>query len=220
MIQALIFDFDGTILDTESIWYESYRTAAAARGVELPLEVFTKIVGTYDDFMDRYLRERLGSDEELQALRREAVEIHYELEKKIEPREGVLDYLKEARKLGLPVGLATSSPLSWVRRFFDVHGLDPYFDILATSDDVEKVKPDPALYRLAAQRLGVEPGRALAFEDSVNGAKAAHGAGVPCVIVPNPVTAGLTFENYTYRLGSFTEMPLPQLLAALSELRR
>jgi len=215
MIQAVIFDFDGTILDTESVWYESYREALRAHGVELPLSVFAEGIGTYDDGMFRYMRERLGSEEAYQAVKQEAFRLHKSMTLELRPREGVVAYLDEAERLGLRIGLATSSPLSWIEPFLDVHGLRRYFETLCTSDDVEKVKPDPALYRLAAERLGVEPRNAVAFEDSANGARSAVAAGVRCVVVPNPMTEALLFEQYDLRLTAFTELPLEALLSKL-----
>jgi putative hydrolase of the HAD superfamily len=215
MIQAVIFDFDGTILDTESVWYESYREALEAQGVELPLSVFAEGIGTYDDGMFRYMRERLGTEEAYQAVKEAAYRLHKAKTLELKPREGVLAYLDEAARLGLRIGLATSSPLSWIDPFLDAHGIRRYFETLCTSDDVEKVKPDPALYRLAAGRLGVEPRNAVAFEDSANGARAAVAAGVRCVVVPNPMTEALLFEKYDLRVAEFTEMPLKELLAKL-----
>ncbi|TLS49448.1 HAD family hydrolase [Paenibacillus antri] len=215
MIQAVIFDFDGTILDTESVWYESYRDALQEHDVELPLSVFAEGIGTYDDGMFRYMRERLGTEEKYQAVKTAAHALHQTKTSALRPREGVVAYLEEAKRLGLRIGLATSSPLSWIEPFLDEHGLRGYFETLCTSDDVEKVKPDPALYRLAAERLKVEPRLAVAFEDSANGARSAVAAGVRCVVVPNPMTEALRFERYDFRLSSFEEMPLGELLARL-----
>jgi len=215
MIKAVIFDFDGTILDTESVWYESFREALAEHDVELPLSVFAQGIGTYDDGMFRYIMEKVGSEEVLDGIKKAAVLRHHEKAAALQPREGVVGYLQEARELGLRIGLATSSPLAWVRPFLETHGLAAFFETLCTQDDVERVKPDPALYLLAAERLGVAPEEAVAFEDSANGARAAVAAGVRCVIVPNPLTEALQFERYDVRLRSFEEMPLAQLLDSL-----
>lgn len=219
MFQAIIFDFDGTILDTESVWYESYREALLEHRIELPLEVFAHGIGTYDDGMFRYIRERLPSEDAFEAVKTAANRLHRFKTESLQPREGVVAYLEEAKRLGLKIGLATSSPLGWIEPFLAAHGLRGYFETLCTSDDVEKVKPDPALYRLAAERLGVAPGNAVAFEDSANGARSAVAAGVRCVVVPNPMTEALLFERYDLRIAAFTEMPLRELLAKLEEAR-
>lgn len=215
MFQAIVFDFDGTILDTETVWYESYREASARQGADLPFEVFANVIGTSSESMFLYLRERLGSDDAVDAVKQAATALHHGRVDALQPREGVLDYFKEARRLGLRIGLATSSPLHWVQPFLRSFGLLDSFDAICTSDDVEKVKPDPALYRLACERLGVAPERAVAIEDSANGARSAVAAGLRCVIVPNPVTATLAFDRYDLRLSSFEEQTLGGVLRRL-----
>jgi putative hydrolase of the HAD superfamily len=215
MIQAVVFDFDGTILDTETLWYASYREVLAEHGIPMPLEVFVHGIGTYDDGLFRYILQQAGTEELLHLIKNEASERHHKQVKLLELREGVREYLIEARALGLQIGLATSSPLSWVEPFLSDYKLLDFFDTLCTSDDVEKVKPDPALYRIAAQRLGVAPEHAVAFEDSANGARAAVAAGLRCVIVPNPMTEALEFERYDLRINSMAEMKLVDLLRKL-----
>lgn len=215
MIQAVVFDFDGTILDTETVWYEAYREACAERGVELPLSVFAEGIGTYDDGMERYILERVGSEAVLQEIQRQARERHRAKIAGLSLREGVTDYLQEARALGLRIGLATSSPLSWVEPFLEKYALREYFDCLCTMDDVDRVKPDPELYVLAAKRLAVQPAEAVAIEDSANGARAAVSAGLRCVIVPNPVTETLNFGAYDLRISSMADVSLKTLIAKL-----
>ncbi|MMZ58245.1 2-deoxyglucose-6-phosphate phosphatase [compost metagenome] len=127
-------------------------------------------------------------------------------------RDGVEDYLNAARKLGLKIGLASSSTRPWVVGHLEKLGILHYFECIHTAEDVEQVKPDPALYIKTLQCLGVKPEEAIAFEDSPNGALAAKRAGMYCVIVPNFVTETLPFHTIDIRLQSMAEIALEQLL--------
>ena len=97
---------------------------------------------------------------------------------------GVLDYLRDAHRLGLKVGLASSSSCAWVEGHLVRLGLREYFDCVRARDDVSITKPDPALFLSAVETLGVQPCEAIAFEDSRNGLIAARRAGLHCVAVP------------------------------------
>jgi putative hydrolase of the HAD superfamily len=127
-------------------------------------------------------------------------------------REGVIEYLQSAQKLGFKIGLASSSSKKWVEEFLRQFDIRSYFEVIKTSDDVHLVKPDPELYIQAISSLGVEATEAIAFEDSKNGLIAALGAGMKCVIVPNPVTILLEFKGHSFRLESMGEMGLEQVL--------
>jgi HAD superfamily hydrolase (TIGR01509 family) len=131
-------------------------------------------------------------------------------------RPGVLEYLDEAAALGLKVGVASSSSRQWVGGHLTRFGLIDRFHAIRCSDDVEYVKPDPALYRSVCEHLGVEPEHAIAFEDSPNGILAAKRAGMTCVAVPNPLTARLDLSGADLRLDSLAEVPLSELLRRLA----
>lgn len=218
MIKALVFDFDGLIFDTETHEFRVHQEIFREHGVELPLDVWSVCVGTVGNFdVYEYLAECLGRpvnrDRLLQT--REAKFWHAILQEG--PRPGVEAYLKTAKELGLKLGVASSSTYSWVSGFLKHLNLFDYFDCICTSNDVEHVKPDPALYRLALERLGVKPQEAVAFEDSVHGANAAKKAGLLCVVVPNSVTSSFDFGKVNYRLSSFQELDLPSLLSKLAQ---
>src|SRR5690606_33630917 len=102
---------------------------------------------------------------------------------------------------------------SYLRRF----GLIDYFSCIRTADDVTNVKPDPELYLKVTADMGVSPSATVAFEDSANGARAAVSAGLTCVIVPNQITATLTFDSYAMRLNSMADMELLEVIAALEK---
>src|SRR5690625_6869358 len=116
-----------------------------------------------------------------------------------EPRPGVINYLQDAKKLNLKIGLASSSTYSWVAGHLQKLNLIDYFECIKTSDDVEKVKPDPSLYLKATKCLGLDPEECIAFEDSVNGSLAAIQAGMKCVVVTNPLTESMTFTDVDYK---------------------
>jgi putative hydrolase of the HAD superfamily len=115
---------------------------------------------------------------------------------------GVRERLQEARELGLPCSIASSSPLSWVSRHVDNLGLREYFANISTRDHVQRIKPHPDLFLDAAQKLGVSMDEVIIFEDSLNGLKAARAAGIRCVVVPGPTTRHLDFTGAWRQLES------------------
>ncbi|GAB2693234.1 HAD family hydrolase [Paenibacillus thermoaerophilus] len=218
MIKAVIFDFDGLIIDTETAWYQAFSRVYADHGEQLPLELFAQCIGTLDDVFDPYveLERRLGKTIDRDALRKRAGELHAEIMADADLRPGVRDYLDAARQLGLGIALASSSPRSWIDPYLERYHLKHYFHSLHTGDTVKRVKPDPELYVRALDSLGVSGNEALAFEDSENGLRAALGAGLRCVVVPNEATAHLAFDGASLRLGSMAELPLAKVLEAVA----
>ncbi|MFJ8352463.1 HAD family hydrolase [Bacillus paramycoides] len=211
-MKAIIFDFDGLIVDTETIWFQSFRDAVREYGGELPLEEFAKCIGTTDEVLYAYLKEQLKEKFNEHALKEKVTTLHKEKMKIPKARDGVKEYLEEARELGLKIALASSSSKEWVVRFLEELQIREYFEVIKTREDVEKVKPDPALYRIAIEELGIELSEAVVFEDSLNGLKAAIAAGLKCVIVPNDVTRNLQFENHHLRIESMKEKSLKEVL--------
>jgi HAD superfamily hydrolase (TIGR01509 family) len=217
LIEAVVFDFDGLIFDSESHEYATVCEMFARHGAEIPLAVWAECIGREPGFFDpcAYLEERVG-----RPLDREALQAwrHTRFRERIagEPAmPGVEAALTAARRLGLKVGLASSSSRAWVEGQLAALGLLDRFDCIRTRDDVARVKPDPELYRSVLACLDTPPEFAVAFEDSPNGALAAWRAGLYCVVVPNPVTAGLRFGPHHRRLDSFAGQQLGALLAAL-----
>lgn len=214
MIKAVVFDFDGLIIDTETPEYEVFYEIYRSHGIELTIERYSQTIGTtYGDFNPfTYINECLPEPIEESEIRLTYQQRLEPVLEQLEIREGVISYLETAKRLGLKIGLATSSKRVWIDRFFTKHNLHSYFDSISTADDVEKVKPDPALYLRAIDELGVDASEAIAFEDSDNGSKAAMKAGLHCVAVPNKVTNHFDFYGCTMRISSMQDMPLEQLI--------
>jgi putative hydrolase of the HAD superfamily len=214
MIKAIIFDFDGLILDTETPWFYAYRALFEERGATLPLVEWAKCIGTHDgEFnpMD-YLEQQIGKEVDRIQFKDEARLRYAQLVQTMQIRPGVVPYLESAQKLGLRIGLASSSDRYWVESYLNKYGLFSYFEVIRTMDDVAKVKPDPELYLQALEHLGVRPNEAIVFEDSLNGLRAAKAAGTYCVIVPNEVTNDLDFVDHDLRLKSMEDMSLTDII--------
>lgn len=221
MIKAIIFDFDGTLIDTETAWYVAFREAYEQHGVDLTLEQYSQCIGTSLHSFNpyEYLVAELHLPVDLDALRTWVRQRHASLMEVEGVRPGVIEWLTLAQRRGLKIGLASSSANEWVTHFLDRLGLRAYFECIRTADNVKHVKPDPELYLQALSCLGVEPGEALAVEDSPNGAKAAVAAGMQCVLVPNAITKLLPFGDVHHRADSLQDVNLDDLIMAGSRSR-
>jgi beta-phosphoglucomutase-like phosphatase (HAD superfamily) len=129
---------------------------------------------------------------------------------------GVADLLRDARSLGLGRAVASSSSCGWVDGWLRRHGVRDLLDVVVARDDVQRVKPDPELFLLAATRLGVPPEACVVFEDSPNGMRAALAAGMRCVAVPNALTAPLPRPEVDLVIDSLAERPLAAILRSLA----
>lgn len=216
MIKAIIFDFDGLILNTEMTEYLSWKELYAAFGVPFPQVVWLQQIGTvgFDPFVLLETQAGRALDRPAEEVKRRQRDQELLAQEMILP--GVESYLAQARELGLRIGLASSSRHAWVDEHLQRLGLWQCFDIITCRDDVaDRPKPDPAVYRLALARLGVAPAEALALEDSPNGIAAAKAAGVWVTAVPNTITHTLDFAQAHYRLRSLADMPLRQLITRI-----
>ena len=216
MIRALVFDFDGLILDTEEPVYRSWLEVYQAHGEELPFERWVQIVGstTTGFHPQHHLEERIGHPLPREVLdRRIGRRTEMILAQRMLP--GVVAHLDAARELGLVLGVASSSTADWVRGHLARLGILDRFRCLRCRDDVSQVKPEPDLYLAVLDCLGVSPSEAIAIEDSPNGVAAAKRAGMRCVAIPNSITARLDLTQADLVLGSLADITLGHLLARL-----
>lgn len=216
-IKALIFDFDGLILDTETPDYQTWQSIYREHGFELPDEEWGKIVGGWGlSKFDAAAHLSLLSQGRLDSVslreRHRSESSALTLAQTVLP--GVLDIVHEAKRTGLKVAIASSSPHSWVDTHAKRLGIFEYFDKIICEDEVGigKTKPNPDLFLLALDQLQVQKNEAIVFEDSPNGVKAARLAGIFVVAVPNPVTSLLSIENANLTLTSLTDLSLQELL--------
>ncbi len=205
--KAVLFDFDGVLVDTEWAIYKSWERVFSAHGHKLPLDCFNQCLGsgythwnpadhlesltgkTYDwDTINAERQERIHADLAQAGLMTGAMEI--------------LDYCRDQK---LPLAVASSSSHRWVDDWLEKLDIRNRFVSVLCRDDGYPVKPDPALYLATACRLELAPADCLVIEDSENGTTAAHRAGIPVISVPNRITECASFELATCRVASLHE---------------
>jgi len=217
VLTALVFDFDGLILDTETPEMVSWQEEFESAGVQLDRDRWITWIGTYAgvDLYDE-LSTALGAEVDRETVRASRQERYARLIATEEVRPGVLDYLARADELGLRLGVASSSTNEWVRRHLTTLGLEGRFHSICGRDDVGGVaKPAPDVYLEVLRRLGVEAEDAVALEDSPNGVRAAKAAAISCVYVPNGLTRSLACDEADLCVDSLADMPLAELMATL-----
>lgn len=209
-VRALVFDFDGLILDTETPEFVAWQEVFAAYGASLVAEDWAHVIGSLDSGWNAAteIRKQTGAVVDQDALRKTWKARQVELLARETVRPGVTELIGEAKRRGLGLAVASSSPRWWVEGNLERLGLLEDFPVIATGDEVARTKPDPAVYLLAVSRLGVPPSAALALEDSPNGIRAAHAAGLRCIAVPNPVSRHLDLSAADAVLPSLTLVDL------------
>lgn len=215
-IRGLLFDFDGLLIDTETPSRLAYEELYREHGHELPLDKWATLVGTIGAEFDpdAHLEELVGRplDHVALAERRRARELALcDLE---DLRPGIDGYLVDAARRGLKTAIVSSSNTDWIDRHLNrLERTNGWGAIVAADGDVERAKPRPDLYLEALRLLDLQPANAIAFEDSVNGIRAAKSAGIFVVAVPNPITETFALDEADLLVSSLDDVPLEELLA-------
>lgn len=216
MLKALLFDFDGLILDTETpevlVWQSIYKE----HGFELPVHEWEKTVGGYG-ISDFDAAEHLSL---LTAGRLDPVSLRFRYRKESDAiihaspiLPGVVNMIEQAKEAGSKVAIGSSSQHAWVDTHAKRLGIFDYFDDIICADDVApgRTKPNPDIYLKALEQLNVKKDAAVVFEDSLNGVLASRRAGIFVVAVPNPLTAkmGVTGD---LTISSLAELSFQELV--------
>jgi HAD superfamily hydrolase (TIGR01509 family) len=184
---AVVFDNDGLLLDTESVWTRAERDLFERRALEFTAEHKRELVGTSAEIAGGILEGRLGEPGRAADLIEELNELVIaELEHGVEAMIGARELLHGLKQRGTPLGLVSNSPLRFVRRSLEIVGFADRFDVVLSAHEVAAPKPAPDSYLEACRRLGVEPGPSVvALEDSPTGVAAARAAGLTVIGIPS-----------------------------------
>jgi HAD superfamily hydrolase (TIGR01509 family) len=216
-IRAVVFDFDGLVLDTETPVFTAWSEAFVAHGCPpITIEEWEVQVGS-GVVLDlvAMLCERATKPVDIDEVQRVRIARRLALVEEQEILPGVNDWLDQAEDLGLGIAIASSSEYEWVLTHLDRLGLRHRFAHISCRDAHVPAKPEPDVYLRACEALDVEPGHALAIEDSPNGIAAAKTAGLSCVAVPNGITATLDFARADLVLRSLADCSLADAIARL-----
>jgi putative hydrolase of the HAD superfamily len=186
VIDALVLDFDGLLMDTETTSLHAWQYLWRWHGLELDVKTFFAPHGG-DMTAERYaaLAAAVGPGYDQAVSHATRMAYRDELHAALDLIDGISTWLDEARDLGLRLAVASSSPRDWIEEHLSRTAYRSHFEFLACGDEVRAVKPAPDVYLLAIERLGVPATRALAFEDTTHGVAAAKAAGLRCVAIPH-----------------------------------
>lgn len=215
MIRALVFDFDGLILETETPAYQAWVEIYREFGHELPKELWLEYIGREGNWFDAlaYLEGLVGPRDDRDAIQQRRDARKTELVMAVAETAGLRRLLTDAKSRGLRLAVCSSSTPKWVLGHLERLDLRAFFDHVQCRDRPElRAKPAPDLYLAACAGLRVRPEEAIAFEDSRNGMLAAHAAGIRCVVVPNELTVAMDLTGADHRFDSLATVALETLL--------
>lgn len=187
MLQGVIFDMDGLMFDTEPIWGSCWKRVLTEYDFELTYGLLDEVRGCSGDTICAVLRRFLGEDAPAEAIweREQQLACETLLERGAPKKPGLDDLLEYLHDLVLPIAVASASPKDVILSNLRRAGLERYFDVLVSGEDLDRGKPDPLIFLETADWLGTRPARTLVLEDSANGVTAAHRGGFACVMVPD-----------------------------------
>jgi HAD superfamily hydrolase (TIGR01509 family) len=215
-IQAVIFDFDGLLMDTEGTMLASWQFEWRQHGLELDTTTFFADHGG-DVTAERYavLASAVGADYDRHASHERRVAFRNALNADLGLLPGIAGWLDQAHRMGLRLAIASSSPGTWVRGLLARTGQLDKFEVVACGDEVSGPKPDPAVYTLALERLGLAGRHAVAIEDAPHGVTAAQRAGLRCVAIPGKHADAWRFAAADLVLASAAQLDLAGALRML-----
>ena len=210
MIKAVLFDMDGTLLDTENVYYPCWRRAARDTGFEGNIdEDLLAFSGMNLEGGTAYFKRKYGEDYDPEPMRllRDAYVDETLAREGIKLCRGALECLRELRSMGILCALATSSPRERAERYLEKLPIGEYLDTIITGEEVTRGKPDPEIFLKAAEKLGVSILECVVVEDSQNGVRAGHASGAKTVMIPDlqPCDAEM-MPLLWYRLDSLFEL--------------
>ena len=215
LFEAIIFDHDGTLVDTEMPDFRAWEMLYQEYGATIQLERWAATaVGRMDGY-DPLFNDLIGQNGNghltVVSLRKRLEALWPITLETVELMPGVEEFLRQLQALNYPLAVATASDRTWVTRWLTRFNLQPYFQVVATRDDIVHNKPAPDVYLFAAAQLGVRPECCLVFEDSLAGLQAAKAAGMTVVAVPSHVTKSLDFSQADAIISGLPEISVEWL---------
>lgn len=206
-IKAIIFDKDGTLHDTEKVYMQAWKAAAEEFNVPDIEATVRDCTGTNIPFIAEYWAKKYPDVPFEDYLPRRQFYYFGILEQGIPVKEGAHELLTYLKAQGYKVGMATSTPWDTVKEHLERTDMTRYFDTIVTGDMIENGKPAPDIYLLAAERLGVDPADCIGVEDSPNGVRSIHAAGMKAVMIPDMVEPTPEVEALVWRkLNELSEL--------------
>jgi HAD superfamily hydrolase (TIGR01509 family) len=216
-VQAIIFDFDGLLMDTESTSFLSWQHEWRQWGLTLePADFFAPHGGDVTEERYAALAAAVGPGFDRAVSHRRRVAYREALHEDLDLADGLRGWLDEAASLQLRLAVASSSPRDWLTAHLGRAGVLDRFEVLAGGDEVRQAKPAPDVYQLALSRLSLSGAAALAVEDTAHGVTAAHAAGMRCIAIPNPFVPPEYVRHADLVLSSASQLRLTAVLTQLS----
>lgn len=214
MVEAVIFDMDGLMVNSEDLWEETERKYFASKGFEYDRAFDRLLMGRKKEESAAVIKERLGLEDSIE----EIIEERYRLlrnlcDERLELMPGLMPLLESFEERRVPLGMASSSPLEQIHFVLDRFDIRRRFSHIVSGDMVPRGKPAPDIYLLTADRLGKGPEACLALEDTINGVRAAKGAGMICLAVPDRRQRSLDFSMADGVFSSLAELDADAILS-------
>ena len=211
MIQSVIFDMDGTLFNTEHLYFECYRQAAKEMGLCFTFDLFAQGVGISREEANKFIKQHFGPDTDTDWLQNrtfERVEKYLADGGDIPFMPGAKEAVELFYKRGMTLALASSNLRRWVEFYLEKNQLRRYFAVLTSCEDVTHLKPNPEVYLRTAASLGKDVHQCLVFEDSVAGATAAIRAGMRTCMIPNIKKPDTFIKDHAFKIyDSFLQVP-------------